>query len=89
MIVRATARSVLRDQRGGIIHPVVEENVTVAIGIAGHQIEGRVRYWIIPSRLQLEAGAVLILNGEFLTQAPNANRFGNPRGSYVSLDASF
>lgn len=56
---------------------------------AGHQIEGRVRYWIIPSRLQLEAGAVLILNGEFLTQAPNANRFGNPRGSYVSLDASF
>ena len=41
MIVRATARSVLRDQRGGIIHPVVQENVIFAIGIAGHQVGGK------------------------------------------------
>src|SRR3546814_4408696 len=39
----------------------------------GHQIEGRVRYWIVPKLLRLDTGAAVLINGRFLNDAPNAN----------------
>jgi len=39
---------------------------------AGHQLEGRVRYWLIPKRLQFECDGLLLSKGRFLRDAPNA-----------------
>lgn len=56
---------------------------------AGHQIEGRVRYWFVPERLRAEINGLLLAKGRFLQDAPAI-----PTGSwtrYVSLNlmASF
>lgn len=56
---------------------------------AGHQIEGRVRYWIVPKALRLETGAAVLINGRFLKDAPNANDYGNPTYGYFELAATF
>ena len=39
---------------------------------AGHQIEGRLRYWIVPDAMMLETGAGYLFKGRFLRDAPNA-----------------
>jgi len=39
---------------------------------AGHQIDGRLRYWLIPSRLRFEYNGLLLAKGRFLRDAPNA-----------------
>src|SRR3546814_13252404 len=39
---------------------------------AGHQVEGRVRYWILPSRLRFELDGLLLARGRFMRDAPNA-----------------
>lgn len=39
---------------------------------AGHQIEARVRYWLIPKRLRLEWDGLFLAKGRFLHDAPNA-----------------
>lgn len=39
---------------------------------AGHQIEARVRYWLVPQRLRLEWDGLLLAEGRFLRDAPNA-----------------
>ena len=49
----------------------------------GHQIEGRVRYWLVPDFLRLDTGAAVLVNGRFLKDAPNANGFGNTVYGYV------
>ena len=51
---------------------------------AGHQIDGRVRYWLMPKRLRLEADGVLLAKGRFLRDAPNAGPGGSTR--YVSFN---
>lgn len=53
---------------------------------AGRQIEGRVRWWAIAKRLQLEASGALLDKGRFLKRAPNAQPGGDTR--YLSLNAS-
>ena len=51
---------------------------------AGHQYDGRLRYWIVPAALRFEVDGVLIANGRFLMDAPN----GSPRhtAKYLSLN---
>ncbi|WP_223262654.1 alginate export family protein [Sphingobium sp. SCG-1] len=39
---------------------------------AGHQIEGRFRYWLRPEHLRFEFSGVLLAKGRFLRDAPNA-----------------
>ncbi len=39
---------------------------------AGHQVEGRVRYWLIPDHLRLESNFALLRKGGFLRNAPGA-----------------
>ena len=54
---------------------------------AGHQLDGRVRYWIVPARLQFEFDGLLLSKGRFLRDAPNA-----PPGrvtSYGSANLTF
>jgi hypothetical protein len=56
---------------------------------AGHQIEGRLRYWMVPARLRLELDGLILSKGRFLNEAPNAppGRW-TPYGS-LNLTASF
>lgn len=49
---------------------------------AGHQLEGRLRYWVVPGFLRGEVNAVWLAKGRFLRSAPNAPRTGDT--SYLS-----
>jgi hypothetical protein len=53
---------------------------------AGHQIEARMRYWLIPSRVRFEANGLLLAKGRFLRDAPNAPPERTTR--YLSLNAT-
>lgn len=37
---------------------------------AGHQVEGRVRYWLVPDRLRAEINAALLVKRGLLLDAP-------------------
>lgn len=51
---------------------------------AGHQLDARLRYWLIDQALRFEADAVLLDKGRFLKTAPNAN---DPEDTlYLSLN---
>jgi hypothetical protein len=56
---------------------------------AGHQIEARVRYWLLPARLRFEANGLLLAKGRFLRQAPNAPPGQTTRYASFNLTASF
>jgi hypothetical protein len=51
---------------------------------AGHQIDSRLRYWVIPQALRFEADVGLLAKGRFLREAPNAPDTGD--GIYISLN---
>ncbi|HEX7855755.1 MAG TPA: alginate export family protein [Sphingobium sp.] len=50
---------------------------------AGHNIDGRIRWWLIPRLLRTELNASYLAKGRFLRDAPNAPDTGNTR--YISL----
>lgn len=56
---------------------------------AGHQIDSRIRYWLVPERLRLEGNAVVLFKGGFLQHAPNANRSGDTLYGSLNLTAQF
>ncbi|MDT8427407.1 MAG: alginate export family protein [Pseudomonadales bacterium] len=56
---------------------------------AGHQIEFRTRYWLIPQQIRYEIGAAVFLEGRFLRNAPNATDTGNPVFVYTDISFSF
>jgi hypothetical protein len=55
---------------------------------AGHQVEGRVRYWVVPERLRFEVDAVWLAKGRFLQDAPNAPPAGDSKYLSLNLTAS-
>lgn len=56
---------------------------------AGHQVEGRIRYWLVPSRLRFELDALVLAKGRFLRDAPNAPSKRTTRYASFNLTASF
>lgn len=56
---------------------------------AGHQVEARVRYWLVPSRLRFEFDGLLLAKGRFLKNAPNAPAGEWTRYGSFNLTASF
>lgn len=56
---------------------------------AGHQIEGRMRYWIVPGFLRGEVNAFWLAKGRFMRSAPNAPRTGNTGYLSTAVIASF
>ncbi len=52
---------------------------------AGHQLEGRVRWWVVPQILRAELNAAWLAKGRFLDTAPNANHYGNTQYLSVAL----
>lgn len=56
---------------------------------AGHQLEGRIRYWLLPKRLRFEFDGLLLNTGRFLQDAPNAPSGKWTRYTSFNLTASF
>jgi len=56
---------------------------------AGHQIELRVRHWLIADALRLEIGTLFLDKGRFLETAPNAPRSGDTHYSSLNMTAYF
>lgn len=56
---------------------------------AGHQIDMRARYWLLPKLLRFEGNAVLLFKGRFLKDAPNAPATGDTRYLSANLIATF
>jgi hypothetical protein len=55
---------------------------------AGHQLDFRARYWLVPKLLRFEADAVLLFKGRFLEEAPNAPRTGDTHYFSINLQAT-
>lgn len=56
---------------------------------AGSQIEARLRYWLVPKQIQLDAGAAIFAKGRFLGDAPNAPARGDTRYFYTDINFQF
>jgi hypothetical protein len=57
---------------------------------AGQQVEGRLRFWLVPDHLRLETNAALFLKGRFLERAPEAlERNRNVRFIETNLQVTF
>lgn len=56
---------------------------------AGHQIDLRARYWLVPQMLRWEVNADLLTRGNFLKHAPNAPQGGDMRYIASSLMTTF
>lgn len=54
---------------------------------AGDLLDSRVRYWLVPKVLRLEANYSVIAKGRFLREAPNAPAGGDTH--YLSLNATW
>ncbi len=50
----------------------------------GVQVDGRMRWWAIPKRVRIEAGAAFLFAGSFLERAPNAPTRGDIAYSYTT-----
>lgn len=55
---------------------------------AGHQVEARARYWVVPKVARLDGGIAFLLKGSFLKNAPNAPD-GDTRYGYLDLTFTF
>jgi hypothetical protein len=55
---------------------------------AGHQVDGRFRWWVRPGKLRFEADAVILAKGRFLETAPNATRGSTSAYGSLNLIAS-
>ncbi len=56
---------------------------------AGHQIDARLRRWLVPDRLRFEVDGVWLAKGRFLRDAPNAPPSRDTRYLSLNLTASF
>ncbi|MEQ8661105.1 MAG: alginate export family protein [Gammaproteobacteria bacterium] len=56
---------------------------------AGHQIDLRARYWVLPESVRLEAGGALFVNGGFYDSAPNATGAGDSAYGYADITFYF
>jgi hypothetical protein len=63
----------------------VKDSIGSSGKFAGHQIEARARYWLIPKMLRWEAGGAVLFDGRFLRTAPNANGFGDTVYGYTDI----
>lgn len=52
---------------------------------AGHQIDARLRHWVVPGLLQADTGAAVLLKHGVLRDAPNAPPTGNTVYGYLDL----
>jgi hypothetical protein len=56
---------------------------------AGQEVEGRVRYWLVPTRLRFEIDGAYLAKGRFLKAAPNISSTKDAKYASFNLTASF
>lgn len=56
---------------------------------AGHQLDARLRWWLVPQRWRFEITTVVLAKGRFLRTAPNAPAGATTRYGSLNLSASF
>jgi len=56
---------------------------------AGHQVEARLRYWLVPGFLRAEVNGVWLAKGRFLRTAPNAPATGDTHYLATGVTATF
>jgi Alginate export len=56
---------------------------------AGQQLDGRLRYWLVPQRLRAEVTAVWLKRGRLLQRAPNASPHGDTHYGAAAITLSF
>jgi hypothetical protein len=56
---------------------------------AGQQLDGRVRYWIVPQKLRAEVNAVWLKRGDLLRHAPNASPHGDTHFLAAAMTLSY
>ena len=56
---------------------------------AGTQFDARLRYWMLPKRLRLDLGGVLLFKGRFLEEAPGVRQDGDVKFLNVAVQAFF
>lgn len=56
---------------------------------AGHQVEVRLRYWLVPGFLRAEVNGVWLAKGRFLRTAPNAPATGDTHYLATGVTATF
>jgi hypothetical protein len=56
---------------------------------AGQQLDGRVRYWILPQRLRAEVNAVWLMRSGLLRTAPNASPHGDTHYASAAIVWSY
>ena len=56
---------------------------------AGHQLEGRLRWWVVPKQLRFEFDGAYLAKGRFLKTAPNAASTQDTRYASFNLTATF
>lgn len=56
---------------------------------AAHQVEVRVRRWLVKDLLRAELGGAALIDGEFLERAPNATGHGDTLYGYSALQLTF
>lgn len=55
---------------------------------AGHQVDARLRYWLVQDRLRLELDGLWLGKGRFLREAPNAPHTGDTKYLSTNLTVS-
>jgi hypothetical protein len=79
----------LADRRDGFSTTNVRDASGQSGSFAGHQIDLRARYWLVPQMLRWEINADLLKRGTFLKHAPNAPQGGDLRYVATSLMTTF
>jgi len=78
----------LEDSRDSFSNTGVKDATGKSGRFAGHQIDARVRTWIVPDLLQAETGAAFLFKHGVLRNAPNAPATGNTAYGYLDLTLS-
>ena len=79
----------LDDKRASFSGTKVRDSSGQSGNYAGAQVEARVRTWLVPDRLRLDAGGAYLAKGRFLKDAPNAPDTGDTRYAYLALELGF
>lgn len=76
----------LADRRDAFASTGVRDASGQSGNFAGHQLDARLRWWIVPQHMRAEIDAVYLARGRFLETAPNG-RVGDTR--YMSFNLSW
>lgn len=79
----------LADRRDSFSTTGVRDATGSSGSFAGHNLDGRIRWWVVPKRLRGEVNASLFAKGRFMHDAPNAPHTGDTHYIACAMTANF